>query len=345
MLFRRSPGFFLIALGLVTALGTPAAPELPPAASEAGPRVPRIAGDWVHVYQPAGDVFPGPDSARFRSGQRYADWQVNDHAVVKGPDGRWHAFGITHPAVAAGEPNPHEAEWLLFHAAAPAGTLRQHLATGRWQEQPKVLPPSARPGEIREIHSPTILLHDGQYWMFYGYSPIRLAVSRDLWTWQPRGEVFRQEGSARDPSVSYHAGTFYLCYTTRQSVLVRTSRDLVHWSEPATVFSLAAGETGGPESPTLLALHGGFYLIWCRWDAELSKRGVSYQDRSYVYFSHDPMNFRDRAPIAEIQGHAPEFFQDEEGGWWISSAERPFRGVSIAPVRWERPAAGPPARP
>ena len=38
-----------------------------------------------------------------------------------GPDGRWHAFGITHPAVAAGEPNPHEAEWLLFHAAAPAG--------------------------------------------------------------------------------------------------------------------------------------------------------------------------------------------------------------------------------
>jgi hypothetical protein len=35
---------------------------------------------------------------------------------------------------------------------------------------------------------------------------------------------------------------------------------------------------------------------------------------------------------------APELFQDEDGGWWISSAERPHRGVSIAPVKWETPA-------
>jgi hypothetical protein len=130
-------------------------------------------------------------------------------------------------------------------------------------------------------------------------------------------------------------GIFYMRYTTRQSILVRTSRDLLHWSDPSTVFSLAPGETGGPGSPTLLAQHGGFYLIWCRWDAELSKRHVTYQDRSFVYFSTHPLNFRDRAPVAEIQGHAPELFQDEDGDWWISSAERPYRGVSIAPIKWE----------
>ena len=307
--------------------------------------IPRIAGNWVHVYQPSADVFPGPASPRFQVGRTYSDWQVNDHAILKGPDGRWHAFGITHPAVKAGEPNPHEAEWLLFHAVAPVGTLRENLAPGRWSDQAKVLPPSARPGELREIHSPSILRHAGQYWMLYGHSPIRYAISSDLWAWEPRGELFRQEGGARDPSVTKHDGVFYLAYTTRQSVLVRTSRDLLSWSEPSTVFSLAAGETGGPESPTLLALHGGFYLIWCRWDAELSKRGVTYQDRSFVYFSHDPLNFRDRAPIAEIQGHAPELFQDEAGGWWISSAERPHRGVSIAPVQWERPVVVLPPRP
>lgn len=327
-------------LGQPFALEVTASPTSTPA-----PLVPRIVGDWVQCYKPVGDVFPGPDSSRFKAGRHYADWQVNDHAIVKGPDGRWHAFGITHPAVPSGEPNPHEAEWLLFHAAAPAGTFKKHYAAGQWLDQVKVLPPAARPGEFREIHSPSIIRHADQYWMFYGYSPIRLAVSRDLWTWEPRGELFKQEGSARDPSVSVHDGKFYMCYTTRQSILVRTSMDLLIWSEPSTVFSLAEGETGGPESPTLIALHGGFYLIWCRWDAQLSKEGVTYQDRSFVYFSKDPLNFRDRQPLAEIQGHAPELFQDEEGDWWISSAERPRTGVNIAPVRWEPAGAAGAAHP
>ena len=35
--------------------------------------------------------------------------------------------------------------------------------------------------------------------MFYGYSPIRYATSTDLWSWQPRGELFRQEGAIRVP--------------------------------------------------------------------------------------------------------------------------------------------------
>jgi hypothetical protein len=47
------------------------------------------------------------------------------------------------------------------------------------------------------------------------------------------------------------------------------------------------------------------------------------------------MDFKNRKPVAEIQSHAPELFQDEDGDWWISSAERPFRGVSIAPVKWQ----------
>jgi len=299
------------------------------------PLVPRIHGEWVHIYEPKADTFPGPDSQRFNAGHRYERWQVNDHAILKGPDGRWHAFGITHPAVAAGEPDPHEAEWLLFHAAAPEGPLKQHCMRGCWQDQAKVLPPAERPHEVRAIHSPFIVHHAGEYWMFYGSSPIRYAVSRDLWTWQPRGELFREEGSARDPSVMLHEGLFYMAYTARQSVRVRTSRDLLHWSEPSTVFSLAAGETGGPESPTLLALHGRFYLLWCRWDAKLRNADSTYQDRSFVYVSDTPLNFRDRGPVAEITGHAPELFQDEDGDWWISSAERPFTGLSLAPVRWE----------
>lgn len=340
--FIRCPALIKVAVA-ACALAVHVFP-LAPAAAAPALLVPRVVGEWVHVYQPAGDVFPGPDSPRFKAGRHYAAWQVNDHTILKGPDGRWHAIGITHPAVAAGEPNPHEAEWLAFHAVSPVGALKRTLAPGAWRDQPKLLPPAERPGEGREHHSPFILRHGDEYRMIYGPSPIRYATSKDLWHWTPRGPLFRQDGGARDPSVLYQNGTYYLSYTTKLSILVRTSRDLVHWSEPTTVFSLAPDETGGPESPTLLALHGGFYLIWCRWDAKLSAAGFSYQDRSWVYHSDDPLNFRGRSPVAELPGHAPELFQDEDGDWWISSAERPHRGVSLARVRWElRPDPAPAA--
>jgi beta-fructofuranosidase len=233
--------------------------------------VPVIQGEWIHVYQPQPDAFPGPDSPRFKTGKRYGDWQVNDHCILKEPDQRWHAFGITHPAIPGHELNPHEGEWMSFHAVAGEGTFKQHAKPGAWKDHPKILPPSARPGEIKENHAPFTVFHDGQYWMFYGKSPIRYATE----------------------------------------------------------------EGGGPESPSILALHGGFYLIWCRWDPKLSKKGFTYQDRSFVFFSNTPMDFKNRQPVAEIQSHAPELFQDEDGDWWISSAERPNRGVSIAPVKWQ----------
>lgn len=296
--------------------------------------VPVIKGEWIRVYQPQPDAFPVPDSPRFKTGRIYDDWQVNDHCILKGPDNRWHAFGITHPAIPGHEPNPHEGEWMSFHAVAAAGNFKDHAQPDAWKDHPKILPPAERPGEIKENHAPFIVYHESQYWMFYGKTPIRYATSPDLWIWTPRGELFH-ETDARDPHILSHGGLFYMSYTSRNSVRVRTSIDLKTWSEPTTIYSLPAGEGGGPESPSILALHGGFYLIWCRWDPKLSKKHFTYQDRSFVFYSDTPLNFKDRQPVAEIQSHAPEFFQDEDGDWWISSAERPKRGVSIAPMKWQ----------
>ena len=61
---------------------------------------PRISGPYVRIYAPGADVFPGPDSEHFRTGQSYPEWVPNDYAIIRGTDGRWHALGM-HPSQAA----------------------------------------------------------------------------------------------------------------------------------------------------------------------------------------------------------------------------------------------------
>ena len=60
----------------------------------------------------------------------------------------------------------------------------------------------------------------------------------------------------------------------------------------------------------------------------------AYQHQSYVYQSDNPLAF-DGSVAARLESHAPEVFQGEDGQWYISSAEWPERGVSIARLGWE----------
>jgi hypothetical protein len=48
----------------------------------------------------------------------------------------------------------------------------------------------------------------------------------------------------------------------------------------------------------------------------------------------DPLRFELENEVTVVDAHAPEVFQDENGDWFISSAEWPHRGVSIAPLTW-----------
>jgi arabinan endo-1,5-alpha-L-arabinosidase len=58
------------------------------------------------------------------------------------------------------------------------------------------------------------------------------------------------------------------------------------------------------------------------------------QHQSHVYQSDNPLEFDSKA-VARLEAHAPEIFQGENGQWYISSAEWPERGVSIAKLKWE----------
>jgi hypothetical protein len=117
------------------AFGDACAGEGPPSpGKDSKVSVPRIASDYVNVYQPAGDVLPGPNVAELIAGRFYDDWVPNDHCFVRDESGRWHAFGITHPLTDVS--NIHAGEHLLFHAMAPPGALKEALREGSWKDLP-----------------------------------------------------------------------------------------------------------------------------------------------------------------------------------------------------------------
>ena len=178
----------ILTIGSLPALEVVCADEQPsPVGKSTKLRVPRVASEYVNVYQPAGDIFPGPNAAELIAGKFYDDWVPNDHCLVRDEHGRWHAFGITHPLTDVA--NVHAGEHLLFHAMAPPGPFTEVLRAGSWQDQRKILPPSERPGEMPAIHAPWILNRNGLFHMVYGPTPIRYAVSNDLRNWNPQGNL------------------------------------------------------------------------------------------------------------------------------------------------------------
>ena len=306
---------------------------------ESGVASPRIDGPFIRVYKPGKDVFPGPDSEHFKTGQSYAEWVPNDHTFVKGPDGCWHLFGITHPKPDDFRPpayNPatvHEAEWLFFHAVSPKGKLKEYLKAGTWRDAPKVLFPAARPGEMRECYAPFVIRKDDVFKMVYGPTDLRLATSTNLYEWKPSGTLFSQGGDTRDPSIFFHNGRYVMIYVADNSIFARISCDTQRWSDkPTEIFRAPRGV---PESPSIVEHNGQFYLFYCVYDGADEINGA-YDYRTYVYRSENPLDFQKAPLVAELKAHAPEIFQDEDGDWFISSVEWPQRGVSIAPLTWKK---------
>jgi beta-fructofuranosidase len=285
---------------------------------------PTLAGPWINVYQPQPAVYPGPDSPSFRAGQRYERWVPNDFTVIKGPDGRWHALGITHPE---GGVAVHEAEWLAFNAAAPEGPLAAQLVVGVWEQLPHVLPPAERPDERYELYAPYAIERGGLYYLFYGPTEMRLATSPDLYHWQAQGILFGGEEGARDPCVVWLDGRYVLVYIAGRALYVRESDDLRQWGERREIYAL--DRPGSPESPYLVQRPEGLYLFYCIWDGT----NGDYDDRTTVLYA-ETLDFHGAPEVAQLRAHAPEVICDERGDWYVASVERPYRGVSIAPLVW-----------
>jgi len=291
-------------------------------------QVPVQENNFIWIYKPQGDIFPGPSTTQLEAGKYYDDWVPNDHTFVKDAEDIWHIFGITHPVTTT--ENVHEGEFLSFHAKASENGL---LSDQGFIDLPKVLPPDDRPGEKLENQAPFVIQKEGLYYMFYGPSPIRLAVSKDMLYWDLKGILFSEEKGARDPSLIFSNNKYHMIYCTERKVALRTSIDLYNWSEPTIIYESSDFD---PESPSIVVKDKSFYLFVCSWDGIWDKKDIqgAYQYKTYVYSSKKINDFQDREPITTLNAHAPEIFQHEDQ-WFISSVEWPNRGISIDRLSWE----------
>lgn len=125
-----------------------------------------------------------------------------------------------------------------------------------------------------------------------------------------------------------------MVYCTGSSVRLRRSKDLRTWSQPRAILTLDDGIA--PESPTLVRHEDTFYLFVCGWDGHWDQKSVqgAYQHQTLVFQSDNGLHFENAKAIATLQAHAPEVIRGEDGEWYISSAEWPRRGISVARLAW-----------
>lgn len=282
------------------------------------PCIPQV-GEFKRIYDPS----IGESS----------DWYYNDHTFVRGKDGLWHVFAITHA-----EPQKPDDEKSLGHATSVS------LSEPTWSKQKAPLVVDESLGE-RVLWAPHVVEHEDRYYMFYaaGGEPdrfaMRLATSTDLYTWtRERAALFEDGAYARDPFVT-RIGLLWIMYYTATSdpaggnfvIAYRTSSDLLHWSPRQIAFTdpMMGTGAGNTESPFMLQRPEGFYLF-------LSMRG-DYR-RTEVFFSTDPFHFELKPLMPAIEAHAAELVKDPSGSsWYISHCGWQQGGLYLAPLTWSCP--------
>ena len=276
------------------------------------------AGDFQKIYDPGvGETQP---------------WYINDHTIVRGPDGTWHLFGITHP-----EPAAPEDEDSFAHATAPS-------LHGPWTKQPPALSTDPSRGESH-LWAPYVVHFRDLYYMFYaGGGPdstqaeISVATSPDLWHWtrHPADPLFRDGYDARDPFVLRLGNRWVMYYDATSDpagghhiVAYRTSTDLIHWGSRQVAFTdPSTGTFGGPtESPYIVRQGAHYYLF-------LGPRG-GYVGTD-VFVSDNPLDFSPDALVGHIASHALEVVRDTDGAWYVTSAGWGQGGVYLAPLDWDQ---------
>lgn len=286
--------------------------------------IPKLDGPWRILFRP-------------ECTGRY----VNDHSLIRASDGSWHLFGIT--SLNEGIDPEHERYFVHGWGNSLSGGL---------ENEEKVIDHGTR------AWAPGVISHDGRYFMLYGPSPAKLAVSGDLHHWinhdvQLIGAPL--ESCHRDHMMMKLNEDTWLMYVVgvrngRGCVSVFVSNDLVSWR--FVQYALITGPNaplkpawGAVESPFVVKLEGYFYLFVTYTDC----RAENYHD-TLVFRSPNPYDFgmydgdvgEGAKPIARLFGHASEIIHDPSDDVWYMTTcgwrgmGVPHEGaVSIARLDWQ----------
>lgn len=234
-----------------------------------------ITGLSALTFDAAGPDAPAPAGACAAVGEfSRAGEYMKDYFVFKDGD-TFHLFYNVGRAGPVQDWKPAGNEKAFGHATS------KDLKT--WTHHPRVLEVVPGTWEGMVVSAPSILKHDGLYYMvytgfddrWYGMQTIGLATSRDLFTWErhPANPVYRAPAWARtnpnawencrDAHIIRHDGEFLL-YTMvemkdgKGAIALASSKDAVHWEDHGPALITAFGD---PESPRVFEHNGTFYMF------------------------------------------------------------------------------------
>ncbi len=325
---------------------------------------PVLDGDWW-LIGPSPDLsglVPGADEHRAAwaaDGKKGEHNAPVDHHAFQGPDGAWHLWGCVR-ATAVGR--------VFYHWEAAALTDSPWRATGEVIRRDRDAGECVDDWGGQEwLQSPYFVRHDGTYHMFYGghlsafprdatdlavgdaarACQICLMTSPDGRNWTRHrdadglSQLFRGPGETRDPCVIRVDGTWYLYYAGHYDpdtpdegagFVVRTSDDLVHWSDWRLVHRDARFGKGRCEAecPHVVFRDGYFYMF---------RTQDYYAARTHVFRSEDPYDFgigdAGDKYVGVFPAAAVEIYADGSGNEYVSSNHAPRLGTQMCRLKWE----------
>lgn len=236
---------------------------------------------------------------------------VNDHTILY--NGKWHLIGIT-----SKEGCPSQERYFVYAAGDSLSSPMKEIT--------KVIDNGTL------AWAPCLVENNGLYYMFYGPSPTKLAVSFDFGDWF--GYEIHMNGLPpmachRDHFVFKH-GEKWIMYAAgvkdgKSAVSCMVSDDLQNWDFNG--YALTSGENaplnpswGAFESPYVVCRDGLFYLFVTYTDCSPE----TYHD-TLVFCSESPYAFGcynggegGAVPIAKLHCHAPEVL-NVNGEWKITT--------------------------
>jgi hypothetical protein len=303
--------------------------------------LPKIDGDW---WQVAGDPDLGPYTTERQQPVDFAIWQA--------ADGTWQL-------------------WSCIRATSYPGWTRlfyrweaKQLTDTNWRPAGIAMMSDVKLGEVEGmLQAPFVMRYQGHYLMFYGTGDhIALATSQDGKTFQrrllPDGKVgmFSDGFGTRDPMTILIHGTFHTYYSANPGTVfaaddstasnrsalhlqgnadfVRTSTDLVHWSNARKVAEGGEAGTGSYSAECPFVYYhrkSGYYYLF-----RTQHYGMNAETR--LYRSKDAENFGindDRYLVGILPIAAIEIIESYNQ-LYIAALLPGLKGIQIAKLSWGR---------